>query len=355
LIGLGGPASIAGQQTNRPYRYNQEEQQQQQQSKLAIPAQPASTNILFSSGEDYHIGASDVLQIIIEDAPELTGLFRVNSEGAFTMPFLGPLKAVDRTPEELQRQIAEALRGEYLTDPQVRVAVAQYNSRSLFVQGAVRYPGVYLIEGKPSLLKLITMAGGLIENHGSAAYVIREIKTQKANLGAVKGVAQTQTPGSGGAAAGQLESSNDQEGKYDIQRININSLLKGNFSQNLPIQPGDIVNIPEGDIFFVAGEVRSPGSFPLKDGTTLRQAISLAQGITFKARPSMGIIFREDPTTGKRQEIKIDLGEIMSGKREDVPILANDIVIVPNSRFKTVAGTVLNAFGVNSVRIPMVY
>src|SRR5215471_13365283 len=139
LTGLAGPESIAGQQTNRPYRYNQEEQQQQQQSKLAIPAQPASTNILFSSGEDYHIGASDVLQIIIEDAPELTGLFRVNSEVAFTMPFLGQLKAVDRTPEELQKQIAEALRGDYLTDPQVRVAVAQYNSRSLFVQGAVRY------------------------------------------------------------------------------------------------------------------------------------------------------------------------------------------------------------------------
>jgi len=147
----------------------------------------------------------------------------------------------------------------------------------------------------------------------------------------------------------------DEKATYDIQRVNINSLLKGNFGQNLPIQPGDIINIPEGDIFFVAGEVRSPGSFPLKDGTTLRQAISLAQGITFRAKPSMGLIFREDPATGKRQEIKIDLSEVMSGKKEDVPILANDIVIVPNSRFKSVAGTVLNAFGVNSVRIPMVY
>jgi len=349
---------MAGQQTNRPYRYNQEQQQQQQHSKLAIPAQPASTNILFSSGEDYHIGASDVLQILIEDAPELTGLFRVNSDGIFTMPFLGRLKAIDRTPEELQKQIAEGLRGEYLTDPQVRVAVAQYNSRSLFVQGAVRYPGVYLIEGQPSLLKLITMAGGLIENHGSAAYVIREIKKQKvtsADLVAVKNADQTQPSESGGRAVGQPDVPNDDDGKYDIQRVNINSLLKGNFGQNLAIQPGDIINIPEGDIFFVAGEVRSPGSFPLKDGTTLRQAISLAQGITFRAKPSMGLIFREDPTTGKRQEIKIDLSEVMSGKKEDVPILANDIVIVPNSRFKSVAGTVLNAFGVNSVRIPMVY
>ena len=41
------------------------------------------------------------------------------------------------------------------------------------------------------------------------------------------------------------------------------------------LEPGDTVNIPPTDVFFVAGEVNQPGSFPLKDGTTLRQAISL--------------------------------------------------------------------------------
>ena len=282
------------------------------------------------------------------------------------MGFLGQLTVAGKTPEELQKQIADGLRGEYLTDPQVTVVVVQYNSRSLFIQGAVKTPGVYIIEGRPSLLKLITMAGGLAENHGSTAFVIREIKPQRSDYSVrprtLRPVSDTQATGASdslqtGTAAGtdHTPPAEEEDAKYEMKQVNINSLLKGNFGQNLIIQPGDIINIPSGDVFFVAGEVRSPGSFPLKEGTTLRQAVSLAQGITFRAKPGAGVIFREDSSTGKRQEIKVDIAQVMSGKKEDIPILANDVVIVPNSRFKSAAGTVLNAFGVNAARIPMVY
>jgi polysaccharide export outer membrane protein len=99
----------------------------------------------------------------------------------------------------------------------------------------------------------------------------------------------------------------------------------------------------------VAGEVRSPGSYTLKEGTTLRQAISLAQGTTFKAAAGRGIIFREEPGTGKRTDIKVDIDAVMSGKKADVPIMANDIVIVPNSRMKSVGGALLSAFGMHAV------
>src|SRR5215831_6995519 len=158
----------------------QERQQRYRDTQQAAPApQPTvSPNILFSSDEDYRIGATDVLQITVQDAPELSNIVRVNASGVIPVGFLGQIKAVGKTPEELQKQIAAGLRGEYLTDPQVSVVVVQYNSRSLFIQGAVKNPGVYVIEGRPSLLKLITMAGGLAENHGSTAFVIREIKHQ---------------------------------------------------------------------------------------------------------------------------------------------------------------------------------
>jgi protein involved in polysaccharide export with SLBB domain len=139
-------------------------------------------------------------------------------------------------------------------------------------------------------------------------------------------------------------------------QANINGLLRGNFGQNnTVIEPGDIINIPPTDVFFVAGEVRSPGSYPLKDGTTLRQAISLAQGTTFRAKSSKGVIFREDQKTGRRQEIPVDISAVMSGKQPDIPIRANDIVIVPNSTFKSVGSTILTAFGVNSARLPFYY
>jgi polysaccharide export outer membrane protein len=142
---------------------------------------------------------------------------------------------------------------------------------------------------------------------------------------------------------------------YDLIRVNLSALYKGQFEQNLKLEPGDIINIPRADVFFVAGEVQAPGSFPLKDGTTLRQAISLAQGLTFKARSGDGTIFREEPESGRRQEIKIDIGAVMNGKKEDIPILANDVIIIPNSRTKSVGGAILMALGINSARLPMRY
>ena len=296
--------------------------------KSQQPADPApkprATDVLVSPDEDYKIGPRDVIEVQVEKAPELSGTWNVSASGAFLMPYVGRVVAVNKTTEELAAFIADRLRGDYLKNPRVKVLVKQYNSRSFFIQGAVRSPGVYQIEGRASLLKLIILAGGLSENHGSTAFIIREIKA--------------------GAGAGDAVAE-----QYELMMVNINGLLKGRFDQNMMVEPGDIINVPPSDLFFVAGEVRAPGSYTLKEGTTLRQAISLAQGTTFKAAGGQGIIFREEPGTGKRLDMKVDIDAVMRGKKPDVPIMANDVVIVPNSRMKSVTHTLLSAFGVQAV------
>jgi polysaccharide export outer membrane protein len=324
-------------------------QDRRQQKQYQAPAQaqandPAMPNIIVSPGEDYRIGPSDVIEIAVIDAPEFSRAFRVGSDGSITMPFLGRVAAQQKTPDELSKFIADRLRGDYLQDPQVSIAVLQINSRTYFIQGAVRRPGLYQVEGQPSLLKLITIAGGLSENYGSTAFIIREVKQAGANATSEDSNSTQQaapTPDSPSAA------------KYEMLKVNINGLLRGNFDQDIGIGPGDIIHIPPTDVFFVAGEVNAPGSFPLKEGTTLRQAISLAQGTTFQAAANRAIVFREELATGKRQEIAVDVPAVMTGKKGDVPILANDIIIIPNSRLKTVGSTLLRAFGVNATRVPM--
>jgi polysaccharide export outer membrane protein len=333
-------------------------QDHRQQAKRYQPAaQPASDpiipNVVIAPGEDYRIGASDVIEIVVDDAPELSRTFRVSGDGTIVVPFLGRVAAQQRTPDELAAFIAGRLRGDYLQNPQVSVKVLQINSRTYFVQGSVRRPGLYQIEGEPSLLKLITVAGGLSENYGSTAFIIREIKKGDAIQAASEDLtngSSVPTPEGPHPTHGSVASA-----KYELLKANINGLLRGNFDQNIAIGPGDIVHIPPTDVFFVAGEVNAPGSFPLKEGTTIRQAISLAQGATFQAAAGRSIIFREDPATGKRQEIQVDVPAVMNGKKEDIPILANDIVIIPNSRAKSITGTLLRAFGVNATRIPVRY
>jgi protein involved in polysaccharide export with SLBB domain len=161
-------------------------------------------------------------------------------------------------------------------------------------------------------------------------------------------------------AAGQPSQPNSQSGdrdqasgerdEYELIKVNINGLLRGEFDENMRLDPRSVVNIPQAEVFFVGGDVNAPGSFVFKEGSTLRQAITLAKGMKPTAATDQAV-FREDPGGKKRQEIRVDARKIMSGKQEDVAIVANDIVIIPNSRSKAVGGVLLSTFGFSPWRI----
>src|SRR5215813_11636658 len=142
------------------------------------PAQPLDTpgvtSALADVSEDYLINPGDVIEIQVDRAPELSGIRRVSASGTIRMVYLGSIKAQGVTADELASFIANSLSGRYLKNPRVTVTIAQMNSHTFFIQGAVDRPGAYQMEGRPSLLTLVTVAGGLTENHGSTAFIIRE-------------------------------------------------------------------------------------------------------------------------------------------------------------------------------------
>ncbi len=112
--------------------------QTRQQPQIKPPAQSSgefntTPTIIVSPGEDYRIGPRDVIEIRIEDAPELSVTIPVNADGTFLMGYLGRIKAQEKTPEELGKEIANGLRGRYLKNPQVLVSVKQYYSRSFYI------------------------------------------------------------------------------------------------------------------------------------------------------------------------------------------------------------------------------
>jgi polysaccharide biosynthesis/export protein len=314
----------------------------------------SSQAIIVATDQDYRIGPRDVIEVRVEDASELSGSFQITADGTFLMGYLKRVKAQDKTPEELASFIADGLRGRYLKDPQVLVVVKQYYSRTFFIQGAVKSPGVYQMEGHPSLLKLINVAGGLAENHGSTAFIIREVKKADAAADANREVKQASllVASQPGQAAKPGE---EVLPEYTLKIVNISGLYKGRFEQNAYVEPGDMVNIPEADVFFVAGEVKAPGKFTLNEGTTLRQAIALSQGMTMNAKTGNGVIFRQDTATGKRLEIPVDIGAVMKGKKEDITILVNDMVIVPNSTAKSVGNAILKALGMGAAQRGVIY
>jgi polysaccharide biosynthesis/export protein len=328
------------------------------------PMERVSPDVIIYGDDDYKLAPRDVIEIIVEDAPELSVNYTINSKGIIPLRFLGATLVAGKTIDEIGKLITEGLRGRYLQDPKVYVSVKQYNSRTFFIQGAVRNPGVYVVSGRPSLFRLMTIAGGLQENHGLVAYVFREAppKPEKLETGAqqngldnkvkdlinnAKGAATGTATGA--AAAPEVEGEPD----YEMITANIGGMLRGRRDTNIIVKPGDVVYVPPADVFYIAGEVKAPGQFHLRQGITLRQAISLAGGTHFKARLGKGVIFRTDPVTGNFTELPVDIGAVMSGKNKDLPLMGNDVIWVPNNSVKSIGATVLNTFIPTAVyRIP---
>src|SRR5262245_22875304 len=64
-------------------------------------------------GDRYVIGPQDNLSITVVDEAELTGKFRIDTDGTLTFPYLGRLAAAGLTLEELQARLTNQLRAGY--------------------------------------------------------------------------------------------------------------------------------------------------------------------------------------------------------------------------------------------------
>jgi protein involved in polysaccharide export with SLBB domain len=112
--------------------------------------------------------------------------------------------------------------------------------------------------------------------------------------------------------------------------IDLDAVMKGRV-EDITLSTGDVIVVPTLDMpqFIVAGEVKKPGTFELKPGMTVGQAAVLFGGIASNASNSRTSIWRLDQTTGRRSTVPIDLEGIMQGKKDDIEIQADDIIIVP--------------------------
>ena len=122
----------------------------------------------------HRIGPRDILTISVFDLPELSQSVRVTDVGTISVPLIGELRAAGRTTRQLEHDLARALRKNYVHNPQVSVLLKNNNSRRVTIEGAVRAPGVYPLDGGLSLLQLIATARGLSKNAGSTAVILRK-------------------------------------------------------------------------------------------------------------------------------------------------------------------------------------
>ncbi len=116
------------------------------------PISSADTNI-------YRLGAGDQVRIITFSDEQLTGEFRVSDSGTIALPLLGTVKAAGLTTNQLEGEVANALRQRNLyKDPSVAVEVIAY--RPVFILGEVNRPGQYPYQPGMTVVTAVAIGGG---------------------------------------------------------------------------------------------------------------------------------------------------------------------------------------------------
>ncbi len=288
---------------------------------------PAAAEPAQARSADYCAGPDDLLSVTVLEAPDLSRPVRVSASGEISLPLIGVFQVGGLAPRAIELMVQDRLRETYMRNPQVSVQVLEMQSHTISVMGAVNKPGTFQIRGARTLLEVLSLAQGLAPGAGSTAIVMRG--TAAGSAASREGDA----PAAFAAAqAGTLPPSNFVE-------VKLKDLLQaGDPQQNVLVYPGDIVKVMSAGLVYIVGEVNKPGAFPMNDHEklTILNALALGEGLKATAAGKNARVIRT-LDTGTRQEVPINLSDILNGKAPDVPLQARDVVFVPNSRGKSVA------------------
>lgn len=175
----------------------------------AAPEAPAESKV----SDNYRIGPGDTLQVFVWRNPELTATVPVRPDGKISTPLVEDMVAVGKTPSQLARDIEKVL-GEYVRSPQINVIVTQPTSAfsQIKVIGQVLRPQSIAYRDGLTVLDAVLAVGGLGPfAAGNRSKVVRSVN-----------------------------------GKSTELKVKLSDLVNdGDMRQNLALQPGDVIVIPE--------------------------------------------------------------------------------------------------------------
>ncbi len=175
-----------------------------------LPPPPAAV----AQAPEYHIGAGDGLHIFVWQNAELSVQALVRPDGMISLPLVNDVEAAGKTPTELAGDIQEKLKT-YVTDPVVTVMVTNFvgpYSEQVRVVGEAAKPQALPYRKDMTALDAMIEVGGLTRfAAGDRATLVRTV-----------------------------------DGKQKSYRLRLGELLQdGDMSANAPLEPGDVIIIPQ--------------------------------------------------------------------------------------------------------------
>jgi polysaccharide biosynthesis/export protein len=292
----------------------------QQPAAQAPPKQPENA----AEVAQYILGPGDQVKIWALGAEEIGDKpFRIDPSGNLDVPLIGTVHAGGLTVDQFKAELVQRFSGQLL-QPQVSVEIVDYGSQPVSLMGAFNHPGVHQLQGRKTLVEVVSLADGLRQDAGPRLNISRKIEYGPIPL---------------------LTAKPDPTGKFSVADVSIKDVLDGTHpAENILISPYDVITVPPAEAVFVIGEVQKPGEIALKnDNMSVLRALSSAGGFGPTPAPQNSKIVRIVPGTSERNEIPVDLRKILAGQAEDVAMRPNDILVVPPNGPKKVVARLMEA------------
>jgi len=195
-------------------------------------------------GSDYIIGPGDSLRIDLWGGVQARYDANVDRNGEISIPKIGSIKVWGLNYEQAKQVINKAISRIY-KNYDLNVTLGKLRTIQVFVVGEVKSPGAYRVSSLATTINALATAGGPSFN------------------GSLRGVTLLR----GGNVVQKIDF-------YDM-------FLSGDRSKDVRLENSDTIFVPViGPVVAVAGEVKRPGIYELKNKTTLPQVLEMAGGIT---------------------------------------------------------------------------
>lgn len=300
-----------------------------QQAPAPAPAQtapqaqaPAPAPAAGQTQGAYQMSPNDQVVIRAQNVEEISERpFRIDSDGFLNLPVVGRVRAAGLTVEQLEAVLVERLRI-FIQNPQVVISVIETTRQQdvanpVYLVGAFKVPGVYALGTRPELLSDILMkTGGLQPTANRKIRVIRRAEQGPLDL---------------------PNASEGSDGKTSYAEVLLTTTGElANPANNIQMKPFDALVATKAEPIYVTGEVGRGGPIPLEDREfmTATQVMSMV-GAGPNSDLANAKILRPVQDGALRAEIPVNLADIMAGRANDFPLMANDVLVVPRKRTGT--------------------
>ncbi len=207
---------------------------------------------------DYVLGTGDQVRVRLWGAVETYSTQTIDRNGIITLPKIGSIALAGVPVKNLENVIRDHVAKVY-TNVQVDASLGKLRGVTVYVVGHAQAPGTYNLTSLSTLVNAVFASGGPSANGSMRSIALKR----------------------GGKTVGTL----------DLYAF----IAKGDKSQDLPLQPGDVISIPAaGPRVAITGATDHAAIYELKDGTTVQEVLAIGGGVPALANPQKALIERID-------------------------------------------------------------